>query len=203
MKIVGIYLAAGKSQRMGENKLALPVGKMSLGSLALETALHSSLHKVYVITQGNGQWISSKLLTDDKLVVVTCSTAHEGQSASLRCGIERAQIENADAAMVILADQPFITALMIDELIACMKKNSSCNYVATSQGEQNIPPILFSASMFPALLTLTGDAGARSLLQNKALYIGKQLPCGDKRLVFDVDTKEDYMEFLSMTNKLD
>ena len=47
VKVVGIYLAAGKSQRMGTpNKLALPVGKMSLGSLALETALKSSLDKV-------------------------------------------------------------------------------------------------------------------------------------------------------------
>lgn len=202
MKIIGIYLAAGKSQRMGEDKLALPVGKMSLGSLALETALQSSLHKVYVITQGDGQWISSKLLTDDKLVVVTCSIAHEGQSASIRCGIERAHLEKADAAMIILGNQPFITVLMIDELIACMKKNPSCSNVATSHGALMIPPILFSASIFPTLLTLKGDAGARSILKNKVLYSGKQLPCGDKRLVFDVDTQEDYAKFLSMTNSL-
>lgn len=203
MKVIGIYLAAGKSQRMGEKKLALPVGKMSLGSLALETALNSSLYKVYVITQeqDDGKWISPKLLVDDKLVVVKCLTADEGQSATIRCGIERAQIEKADAAMIILADQPFITVLMIDELIACMKKNPLCNYVASSYEALRIPPILFSASMFPALLTLKGDAGARSLLQNQALYPGKQLPCGDSRFVFDVDTKEDYVELLSMTNK--
>lgn len=203
MKIVGVYLAAGKSQRMGENKLALPVGKMSLGSLALETALQSSLYKVYVITQKGAQWISPKLLADGKLVVVTCSSAYKGQSASLRCGIERAQLEKADAAMIMLADQPFITEQMIDELIVCMKKTPSCHYVATSQGALNIPPILFANSMFPTLLKLKGDVGARSLLKNKILYSGKQLPCEDKRFVFDVDTKEDYAEFLSMKNQLD
>lgn len=203
MKSVGIYLAAGKSQRMGESKLALPVGKMSLGSLALETALNSSLQKVYIIMsdEDDGKWISKKLLANHKLVLVRCPTACEGQSASLRCGIECAQAEKADAAMIILADQPFITGLMINELIACLKQHPTCNYVATSHGVLNVPPILFSASMFSSLLSLTGDQGARSLLKNKARYPGKQLPCGDNRFVFDVDTKEDYAEFLLMMNK--
>lgn len=204
MKIVGIYLAAGKSQRMGEHKLALPVGKMSLGSLALETALDSSLQKVYVIMsdEDDGKWISKKLLANHKLVLMRCPAAFEGQSTSLRCGIERAQVEKADAAMVILADQPFITVLMINELIACLKQHPTCNYVATSREALSIPPILFSASMFSPLLTLTGDEGARSLLKNKARYPGKQLPCKDNRFVFDVDTKEDYAELLAIMRKL-
>ena len=55
MKIAGIYLAAGNSSRMGSNKLALPVGTMTVGSLALETALKSSLDKVYIITKDDGR----------------------------------------------------------------------------------------------------------------------------------------------------
>ncbi len=71
MKVVGIYLAAGKSQRMGTpNKLALPVGKMSLGSLALDTALNSTLSKVFIIirNEDDASWIAPDMLTNPKAV---------------------------------------------------------------------------------------------------------------------------------------
>lgn len=203
MKVVGIYLAAGNSQRMGTSKLALPVGKMSLGSLALETALNSSLQKVFVIVQekDDRNWISQKLINHEKLVIVNCTTSQHEQSASLRCGVEQTQNEKANAAMILLADQPFITVLMIDELINCMKNNPTCNYVATMHNDLLIPPVLFSESMFPELLTLRGDVGAKSLLQNDAKFTGEKIRCDDNRFIFDVDTKEDYEEFLSVMNQ--
>ena len=46
MKIAGVYLAAGSSSRMGSNKLQLPVGTKTLGSLAVQTALQTSLHRI-------------------------------------------------------------------------------------------------------------------------------------------------------------
>ena len=94
MKVVGIYLAAGKSQRMGTpNKLALPVGKMSLGSLALDTALNSTLSKVFIITRNedDASWIAPDMLSNPKVEIVKCPTAHLGQSESLRSGIEKAK----------------------------------------------------------------------------------------------------------------
>lgn len=201
MKVVGIYLAAGKSQRMGTNKLELPVGKMSLGSLALETALKSSLDKVIVITRedDDGSWIPTEMRENSKVTIVRCSTADDGQSESLRFGIREAQADGADAVMVLLADQPFITVLMINEIIACMKKTPSCNYVAASHNELPMPPVLFAAKMFPELLNLSGDKGARALLRGESLHAGKRLPCADQRLYFDVDTREDYEKLLSIT----
>lgn len=200
MKVVGIYLAAGKSQRMGTNKLALPVGKMSLGSLALDTALKSSLDKVFIITNETDDlnWVSSDMRKNEKTTIVRCSSGDENQSDSLRCGIEQAQTDNADGVLVMLADQPFITVLMIDEIIACMKKTPSCNYVAASFDQLLMPPVLFSASMYPALLNLSGDIGARALLRGEKLITGRKIPCTDKRFIFDVDTAEDYENLLSI-----
>ena len=199
MNVVGIYLAAGKSQRMGTNKLALPVGKMSLGSLALDTALNSTLSKVCIIVRNEDDtsWIAPDMLTNPKALIVKCPTANLGQAESLRSGIEKAKNEKADAAMVILADQPFITVLMLDEIINCMKSNPACNYVATTNDELLIPPVLFSASLFSSILDLEGDTGARAVLRGIPQNMGKQIPCKDKRFVFDVDTMEDYKELLS------
>ena len=201
MKVAGIYLAAGTSQRMGTNKLELPVGKMSLGSLALETALKSSLDKVFIIIKEDDDvsWIQTDMRGNEKITIVRCSTADEGQSESLRCGLERAQQYGADAVLVMLADQPFITVLMIDEIIACLKKTPSCNYVAASHNHLPMPPVLFSAAMYPALLNLSGDSGARTLLRGENKHVGMRIPCADQRFSFDIDTEADYEKLLSIT----
>ena len=98
--------------------------------------------------------------------------------------------------MVILADQPFITVLMLDEIINCMKSNPTCNYVATTNDDLLMPPVLFSASLFPSLLDLEGDTGARAVLRGIPQSMGRRIPCIDKRFVFDVDTVDDYKELL-------
>lgn len=194
MKIVGVYLAAGKSSRMGTHKLALPVGTMSLGSLALETALDSPLDEVCVIISDadNTEWIPSHMKSDAKCTIIKCSTSYKGQSESLRCGIQHAQCTRADGVLVMLADQPFITVQMLAEMITCMKNNPTCRFVATTFEYSIMPPVLFASSMYPDLFQLRGDKGARAILQGDFLYKGKLLTCTDKRLVFDVDTREDY-----------
>jgi molybdenum cofactor cytidylyltransferase len=203
MKIVGIYLAAGNSSRMGSDKLRLQVGTMTLGSLALETALKSSLDEIYIITKDmdDVSWLPDELKSNTKCTLIKCSSAHEGQSESLRCGIQRAQANGVDAVIVMLADQPFITVQMIEEMILCMNKNPTSKFVATSHKQTIMPPVLFSSSMYADLLTLHGDTGARALLQGDFLQYGKQLPCADNRLIFDVDTVEDYqtLQFIKKT----
>ncbi|MBE1556102.1 nucleotidyltransferase family protein [Sporosarcina limicola] len=199
MKIAGIYLAAGNSSRMGSDKLALPVGTMTVGSLALETALKSLLDEVYIITNtAEAKWLPDAMKSNEKVTILTCSTANDGQSESLRCGIEQAQIEQMDAVIVMLADQPFITVQMLEKMITCMKKNPSCRFVATTYEQTITPPVLFSSAMYPDLLKLRGDKGARALLQGDFLQTGKLYPCTDKRLVFDIDTKEDYQVLKSI-----
>ncbi len=200
MKIAGLYLAAGNSSRMGSNKLALPIGTMTVGSLALETALKSSLDAIYIITKesDNIEWIPSEIKLNNKCTIIQCSTANEGQSESLRCGIRRAQANHMNAVIVMLADQPFITVQMLDGMITCMKNNPTCRFVATSVDQTIMPPVLFSSAMFENLLELRGDIGAKAILQGDLLHMGKLLPCADKRLVFDVDTQEDYQTLQSI-----
>lgn len=194
MKIVGIYLAAGNSSRMGSNKLTLPVGTMTLGSLALKTALASSLDEVYIITKelDNTDWLPFEMGSNSKCKLLKCSTAHKGQSESLRHGIRQAQANSADAVIIMLADQPLITVQMIEEMILCIKNTPVHKFVATTFENTIMPPVLFTSSMYPELLKLRGDKGARMLLQGDFLHNGKLLPCTDQRFVFDVDTKDDY-----------
>ncbi len=199
MKIAGIYLAAGSSSRMGRNKLMLNVGFMTLGSLALETALKSSLDTIYVITKKSDDvgWLPDEMKLNNKCIIMPCPRADEGQSESLKYGIERAKADHMDAVLVMLADQPFITVQMLNEMIVCMKNNPACRFVATSFEQTIMPPVLLSSAMYVDLLKLNGDKGAKAILQGNFLHKGKRLPCADQRLVFDVDTPEDYQSLLT------
>ncbi len=198
MKIAGIYLAAGSSSRMGSHKLKLPIGTMTVGSLALETALKSSLDAIYIITKetDNVDWLPTDMKLNNKCIIMPCPSAFEGQSESLKCGIRQAQMDQMDAVLVMLADQPFITVQMLEEMIACMQSNPTCKFVATTIEQTIVPPVLLSSSMYPELLTLRGDVGAKALLQGDFILKGHILPCADKRLVFDVDTPVDYQAIL-------
>ncbi|KXH81748.1 NTP transferase domain-containing protein [Sporosarcina sp. HYO08] len=196
MEIAGVYLAAGKSSRMGRNKLTLPIGTKFLGSMALETAIHASFTKIYcIVTESDDlNWMTPSQLEHPKCVILRCPDAHKGQSESLRCGILQAKRDEMSAALILLADMPFVTVQMLEEMIACMKEQNDCSFVATSIKEMITPPVLVSNTLFDELLTIHGDIGARRLLE-KRIQSGKLIPCKDERFVFDIDTPEDYDHF--------
>ncbi|WP_251624315.1 nucleotidyltransferase family protein [Sporosarcina luteola] len=184
---------------MGRNKLALAVGKMTLGSLALDTAVQSALDRIFIISNERDDlaWLPARLKMHEKCKMVKCRDAGEGQSASIRCGIEYAIEAGASAIVILLADQPFITSRMIDEMVACWKLHPTSKYISTTHDGTMKPPILITKELFPNLLKIRGDQGARKVLRGEFLEHGKQLPCTDARLVFDVDDADDYSNLLS------
>ncbi|MGG4552102.1 nucleotidyltransferase family protein [Paenibacillus humicus] len=200
--IVGIYLAAGHSTRMGSDKLQLPLGPMKLGNYALAAALNSQLDYVVVIrNNAAGDWMDDALYRDPvrrKWSSIYCPEARLGQAHSLRCGVKAALALEAAAAMILLADQPLITDAMINELIAYFKTqqraNSSVGFTAASYEGLPRPPAIFARRMFPQLLELQGDRGARHLIRKEGTGIFLDFPIPD--LFMDVDDAEDYRALL-------
>jgi molybdenum cofactor cytidylyltransferase len=167
--IIGIYMAAGKSSRMGQPKLSIELRKGErLGGIALKVAFQSRLSKIIMVTRSgdNLEWLSgglSEYESAGRCVRVISDAADRGMSYSLRCGLEAAAVYKADAAIVMLADQPFITLEMIDRLITAYTLNPELHYVASGDKGLKKPPILWSRTMFPVLAELRGDEGARSI----------------------------------------
>ncbi len=189
--IVGIYLAAGNSSRMGRSKLSLPLGGQCLGSYGLSAALQSNLDRVIVITREHDRldWIDSNMRKNQqKLIPTVCETANLGQSHSLKTGVKVAQSYNADATVVMLADQPFVTKEIVNELIYHFIKKHP-NYVAASLGGIKKPPILFNSSLYPSLLQIKGDQGARNIVRTAS---GLTIDYKNHKNFFDIDTPEDY-----------
>jgi len=191
-KITGIYLAAGKSTRFGDNKLYANVHGKCLGSLALESAIDSLLTETIVVTKPHDtlEWIPNHL-HQDKVIPVACYESWKGQSHSIKCGLHKANKINSNAVMILLADQPFISSDLINQLIDLYKNKKQYAFIVSTYKNIPQPPILFNESMFPSLNNMTGDMGARYLIQ-KRKRDGYFLEIKDPSLVYDIDTKEDY-----------
>ncbi|EKN70761.1 xanthine dehydrogenase [Neobacillus bataviensis LMG 21833] len=191
--LVGIYLAAGKSSRMGSPKVNLPLGNRRLGSIALRAALKSKLDVTIAITRKGEslQWLTPFSKSED-LRIVECVEADRGQSASLRAGAKVAAEMGAAGVVVLLADQPFVTTKMINRLID--EFHGSEEFISFSHNGVMKPPVLLASSLFPRIMKLEGDQGARSLLRSGCL--GKQIKLNKDVYFFDVDTKEDYQFLL-------
>jgi molybdenum cofactor cytidylyltransferase len=202
-RIIGIYLAAGSSRRMGTDKRKLPFANKTLGTISLQNALSSHLSHVLVITKRNDplDWIASELLENKKLEIAFCPLSTYGQAYSLRCGVERAIHLQADAIVVLLADQPFVTANDVNTLIH-QYIGYQPDYAAFINKSVPMPPILFAKTTFSDLLCLQGDEGARRLIRSRKQWNGIALEPSHHDLFFDIDTPRNYeLAFKRWSNK--
>ncbi|WP_246120349.1 nucleotidyltransferase family protein [Cohnella terricola] len=194
-------MAAGQSTRMGTNKLRLPLGSKRLGNYALAAALNSQLEHVWVITgEEEADWIDSAFYREPvkrKWSVVSCPEARSGQSRSLKCGVEAAMSTDLSAVMILLADQPCVSSMMIDELLGhyyAGQDERNIDYAAASFNGLARPPVIFDRRMFPELLRLQGDQGARYLIREGGS--GAHVDFANPDYFRDVDTMEDYSSLL-------
>lgn len=192
--IAGIYLGAGSSSRMGRPKLSIPLGAAcKLGGMALEQAARSRLSRIFVVTRHRDKpdWLPDRLLSGDgKCRLVLADDADKGLSYSLRAGAEAAKRSAAEAAIVMLADQPLVDRAMIDRLIGCWESDPGIDYAGYHDGGALLPPVLLARPLLDALGGLTGDKGAKELL-GRAGMTGRLLTPDDPAQLADIDTEAD------------
>lgn len=200
-KIVGLYLAAGKSSRMGCNKLSLPLGGATLGNRALRAACSSQLDEVLVLTKKHDtmDWVQQATFEAEiyrKCRQIQCPRASDGQSHTLRCGVQAAEIVSATAVVVMLADQPFVPVSMLNDLVTtyrCRERDDreTLCVAASYQGIPR-PPVLFSYRLFSSLKLFQGDEGARRLLRGGDSVSTVIIEYSAPDFFRDIDTPAEY-----------
>ncbi|QQZ09327.1 nucleotidyltransferase family protein [Heyndrickxia vini] len=193
--IVGIYLAAGQGRRMGRNKLAMSLGNEYVGSIALKIILQSRLDFTIVVTNPSDEliWLPPSVADNGRYSTFPCFDAQYGQSYSLKFGVKKAMEIGAEAIIIFLADQPFISTKLINELISHYKKGANVNVVASSFNHIPRPPVLFSEKSFAEILNLQGDQGARKLIRRKKTGEQIIIEFADCMPFIDIDNEEDFL----------
>src|SRR4051812_23521241 len=184
-----VVLAAGASTRMGAPKQLLPLHGQALVVRAAEAALRSAGWPVVVVLGAEAEKIRPALARLPVLVTENAAWA-EGMAASIRAGVTTlGQFSRTlDAALIALCDQPAFSSDVIAQLVAAQQA-SGRSIVAAHYLGRNGAPALFLRPHFAALTALTGEEGARALLNgNPAGVQSVDLP----QLATDLDTPADY-----------
>ena len=187
-----LVLAAGFSKRMQKQKLLLPIDGQSLIQFTVKRLLGTKANGIVVVTNSEYQEVKKRI---ENMPVVTLENAHSylGMSSSLRLGITYLKKRQAGAAIVLLADQPTIDIETVNLLIENYRL-SKPSILQTYYQTKPSHPVLFSNRWFDELQTISGDKGARELLEKyrehvKYVYVDSLDPR-------DIDTMSDYQEFL-------
>ena len=186
--VAAIVLAAGSSRRMGaQDKLLARVGNRSMIRRVVAAVLASRACRTCVVTGAGAEAVATEL-TDLPVSLVHNPESAQGLARSLRVGVEFTGDE-CEGILVLLGDMPFVTPALIDSLIEAFDPDASRDIVVPEMGGRIGNPVLFSTRYRAALLELTGDRGARSLIESNPDRV-LRLAVGDEAIFFDVDTPE-------------
>ena len=184
-----IILAAGASSRLGRPKQLLPFRGKSLLQNAADTAFYSKAKPVIIVLGSNAGEMAIDT-REEKVHIVENHEWKEGLGSSIRCGMQTLKRVAllSDAVILMTCDQPYITAEHLDELVSTQKETGQ-PIVASEYGNAVGTPALFFKTVFPQLLELNGDRGARVLIEKSPGAVAT-IPFNLGEI--DIDTEEDF-----------
>jgi len=191
-RIVGILLAAGVGSRFGGDKLLATIAAQSaqravnvpLGVMAARNLVDAIPDSIAVVRPHDATL--SATLSATGLLVVPCADAGDGMGATLAFGV--AATGDADGWVIALADMPWIRPGTIRRVADALA--SGAEIAAPRHRDSRGHPVGFSRAHRDALVSLTGDAGARSLIERNADRVA-WIDVDDPGVLRDVDTPGD------------
>lgn len=195
MSVGVVILAAGSSSRMGQSKQLLQIGNESLLTHSTRIALHAGASKVIVVL-GSNEVAHRKSIENTPVEIVVNTRWHAGIGSSIKLGL--AKLTESDpsiqAVVLMVCDQPLLTADHLASLIATFYKTKNA-IVATAYAGSVGSPALFSSAEFKKIMLLDDHSGAQSLLKENANVTQIIFePAG-----IDLDTPKDYSDFLMLS----
>ena len=188
-----IILAAGSSTRMGQSKQMLPIFGEQMLTRTCSIALKSKATYTVVVLGANKD-LHESILKNQQVAIIQNPLWQNGMGSSLKAGLNHLLTIDAavDAAIITVCDQPYISEDHLNALIdryLLTRKKTIASYYSESPGV----PALFDKSIFPVLLNMPDDQGAKKVIT---------LHPDDTELIdfpggkIDLDTPDSYKSFL-------
>jgi len=192
-RTAGIIMAAGASRRLGSPKQLAEWNGIPLLRHVILKVLEAKLDEIIVVV-GYESKLITECIFDLPVKIVDNTDWENGQSTSIRAGINYLSQKNSGSVIFFPCDQPFISPEIIHALV---QTRSKCNYSIISPSVNKTPtsPVLFGFELFDNLLLLTGDQGGKKLFSTHPV---NYIEWSDERLLLDLDTKEDYAKLTMM-----
>jgi molybdenum cofactor cytidylyltransferase len=180
-------LAAGRGSRFGEEyKLLTLLNGRSLFRYALDSAFESGLSPIILVVGYKYEEIIKNV--PDGVTIIYNEQWEKGISSSVKAALNVLELEKDITAVCIgLADQPYISAKVYKKLANIITEHEKYLGVATYYNQRK-NPVLIPRTLWQEIAQLTGDMGAKQLMQK---YPVIEVKCDGIGNAFDIDTKED------------
>ncbi len=162
MTVAGILLAAGAARRMGQNKVLLGLDGETLLRRAARRGIAAGLDPLLVVLGHEAERAAAELDGLACRAVVNDAWAR-GINTSLSAGVAAVPPE-PEAAVVLLADMPFVDAAMIRAVVD-RSRETGAPLVTSRYGEVTAPPTLYRRSLFPELQGGEGEGRGREVVR--------------------------------------
>jgi molybdenum cofactor cytidylyltransferase len=200
-----MILAAGESRRMGTQKLLLPFGETTIVGAVAGTAASSRAGRTLVVLGADHEAIRRELeplagsgpadgpragkKPGASLSFAINTDYRLGMLTSIQAGF-RALPPDAEAALIMLGDQPFLSARVVDAVVAAYETGGRGIVIPTFKGRRG-HPVLIDLEYRNEILRLDPSAGLRGLMRAHPGDI-LDVDVADPNILRDLDTPEDY-----------
>lgn len=188
-KVSCIVLAAGKSTRMGKQKLLLPYNGKTIIKSIVEKTLNSDSSQTVVVIGSYKKEVKAEL-ADCAVHLVENEKFEEGMLSSVQAGVAAVNCES-DGMLILLGDQPMITISGINLLIAAFQKTQKGLIIPTFHGKRG-HPVLISSKYKQRINSLNPELGLRELFTENSQDI-LEIEVNTDDVLKDIDTPEDYL----------
>jgi molybdenum cofactor cytidylyltransferase len=183
---------------MGTAKQLLQIEGRLLVQCVLDNVRRSSINEVILVLGHSADTIQRELNIESTKVVLN-ENFRQGMGTSLRTGLTAID-SKMEAALIILADQPFVHPETLDKLMAEHARGHAQIVIPTYRGFRG-NPVLLDRSVFPEVMGLSGDIGCRAIFGGHQEGIVK-LEVGDVGILLDIDQRSDYESLRDSASRL-
>ena len=186
--ISAILLAAGQSKRMyGENKLTKKIQGIPLIKHSVKNILASSIDELIVVLGYQKETIEKLINKNEKIKFVFNKDFESGIASSIKTGLNNLS-EKTEAFFICLGDMPMVNPNIYNQLIKSINKREII--VPTYKGQQG-NPVLFAKSMKEKIINISGDVGAKKILElNKDKILNLEI--NDQCVTKDFNTQDSF-----------
>ena len=192
-----IILAAGKSTRMGTQKLCMPLGRHTILEQTIDNYLGSKVDEIIVVTGHEAQKVKQHI-SNKPVTIVYNPHYYKGMSTSIAAGLQAVKA-NIQSVMIALGDQPYIRSDIINFIIDKHSNSNKGISVPVYEGNRGHPTI-FNIEYKAELLKLEGDKGGIQVTDRHPDDVF-EINVEFEEIITDIDTVEKYNQTIYKFNQ--